>query len=333
MTKIRVGINGFGRIGRYVTRLCINHPLIELVAINDKAHIETLVHLLKYDSVHGKLPYQCEIQEDTLLVNSKSIKFTQFASPSEIPWDEYKVDFVIESTGLFLSKEHAEMHLKAGAKKVILSAPSTTEEIPTIVLGVNENQLKSSDLIVSNASCTTNSAAPLIKVLKEICTIESAYITTVHSYTTDQRLHDSPHKDLRRARAAAQSIVPTTTGAAKAITRIFPDLKDHIGGCGMRVPVPDGSLTDITLIVKEEITVEKINASFEKAAQNELKGILEYTKDPIVSVDVLGNSHSSLFDSELTSVVGKMVKVVAWYDNEAGYSNRLINLIEYMNKL
>lgn len=333
MTKIRVGINGFGRIGRYVTRLCINHPLIELVAINDKAHIETLVHLLKYDSVHGKLPYQCEIQEDTLLVNSKSIKFTQFASPSEIPWDEYKVDFVIESTGLFLSKEHAEMHLKAGAKKVILSAPSTAEEIPTIVLGVNENQLKSSDLIVSNASCTTNSAAPLIKVLKEICTIESAYITTVHSYTTDQRLHDSPHKDLRRARAAAQSIVPTTTGAAKAITRIFPDLKDHIGGCGMRVPVPDGSLTDITLIVKEEITVEKINASFEKAAQNELKGILEYTKDPIVSVDVLGNSHSSLFDSELTSVVGKMVKVVAWYDNEAGYSNRLINLIEYMNKL
>lgn len=333
MTKIRVGINGFGRIGRYVTRLCINHPTIELVAINDKAPIDTLVHLLKYDSVHGKLPFHCEVKGNNLLVNSKSIKFTQFASPQEIPWDEYKVDFVIESTGLFLSKEHAEMHLKAGAKKVILSAPSTTEEIPTIVLGVNEHQLTNSDLVVSNASCTTNSAAPLIKVLKEICTIESAYITTVHSYTTDQRLHDSPHKDLRRARAAAQSIVPTTTGAAKAITRIFPDLKGHIGGCGMRVPVPDGSLTDITLIVKDEISVEKINASFEKAAQNELKGILEFTKDPIVSVDVLGNSHSSLFDSELTSVVGKMVKVVAWYDNEAGYSNRLINLIEFMNQL
>jgi glyceraldehyde 3-phosphate dehydrogenase len=333
MTKIRVGLNGFGRIGRYVTRLCINHPTIELVAINDKAPIETLVHLLKYDSVHGKLPFNCQIKGDTLLVNSKEIKFTQFSSPSEIPWKELDVDFVIESTGLFLSKEFAEMHIQAGAKKVILSAPSISEEIPTIVLGVNEKQLTKNDLIVSNASCTTNSAAPLIKVLKGICSIESAYITTVHSYTTDQRLHDSPHKDLRRARAAAQSIVPTTTGAAKAITRIFPDLKDHIGGCGMRVPVPDGSLTDITLIVKDEITVEEINSAFEKAANNELKGILEYTNDPIVSVDVLGNSHSSLFDSELTSVVGRMVKVVAWYDNEAGYSNRLVNLIEYMDQL
>lgn len=333
MTKIRVGINGFGRIGRYVTRLCIDHPSIELVAINDKAPIDTLVHLLKYDSVHGKLPFKCEVEGEFLFVNSKKIKFTQFSSPSEIPWKDLSVDFVIESTGLFLSKELAEMHLQSGAKKVILSAPSITEEIPTIVLGVNEKQLTKNDLIVSNASCTTNSAAPLIKVLKEICTIESAYITTVHSYTTDQRLHDSPHKDLRRARAAAQSIVPTTTGAAKAITRIFPDLKDHIGGCGMRVPVPDGSLTDITLIVKDEITVEEINSAFKSAAENQLKGILEYTKDPIVSVDVLGNSHSSLFDSELTSVVGKMVKVVAWYDNEAGYSNRLVDLIEYMNQL
>lgn len=327
--KIRVGVNGFGRIGRYFSRLALTHPQIELVLINDLAPIETLVHLLKYDSVHGRMNDTFEVKDQTLIFNkNRQIAFTQFKNPSEIPWEDNRVEIVIESTGLFLTKEAAEQHLKGGAKRVILSAPSKDDDILNVVMGVNDQLLTENHLIVSNASCTTNSAAPLIEVLKDFCDVEEAYITTIHSYTTDQRLHDSPHKDLRRARAAAQSIVPTTTGAAKAITRIFPELEGKMGGCGMRVPVPDGSLTDLTLIVKKNPpTVEKINQAFLDAANGRLKSIISYTDEPIVSVDILGDSHSCIFDSELTSVIGNMVKVVAWYDNEAGYSNRLIDLV------
>jgi glyceraldehyde 3-phosphate dehydrogenase len=332
--KIKIGVNGFGRIGRYFTRLCLNSEDIEVVVINDLAPIGTLAHLLKYDSVHGRMNEELVIEKDTLITEKgQRVLFTAYKSPAEIPWNELGVDIVVECTGLFLSVEKAGQHLQGGAKKVILSAPSEGDDILNIVMGVNDNRLAATDTIVSNASCTTNSAVPLIAVMRELCEIESAYITTVHSYTTDQRLHDSPHKDLRRARAAAQSIVPTTTGAAKALSRIFPELEGHIGGCGMRVPVPDGSLTDLTMIVRNPPSVDAINAAFKNAAEGSLKGYLRYTSDPIVSVDILGDSNSCIFDSELTSVVGNMVKVVGWYDNEAGYSNRLVDLVRKIGNL
>lgn len=325
--KIRVGLNGFGRIGRYFTRLALNHPEIELVLINDVAPIATLAHLLKYDSIHGVFQQPFEVHANELHVVAKPpITFTQFQDPTEIPWGTFGVDIVIEATGLFLTKEKATLHLQAGAKQVILSAPPVSDDVLTVVLGVNDNLITATEHIISNASCTTNSAAPLIQVMQQLRPIESAYITTIHSYTTDQRLHDSPHKDLRRARAAGQSIVPTSTGAAKALTRIFPNLKDKLGGCGMRVPVPDGSLTDLTMIMENPPSVDEINAAFLHVSQTSLQGILRYTSDPIVSVDILGDPHSCIFDSGLTSVIGNMVKVVAWYDNEAGYSNRLIDL-------
>jgi glyceraldehyde 3-phosphate dehydrogenase len=331
--KIKVGVNGFGRIGRYFTRLALDHPSVEIVAVNDLAPVETLAHLLKYDSVHGRMEDEFTIEGDKLSVKGSTIRFIQFKSPEDIPWKDLGVDIVIESTGLFLTKEKAELHLKGGAKKVILSAPSEGDGIVNVVMGVNDDVLKPDDLIVSNASCTTNSAAPLVKVLRDMSAIESAYITTIHSYTTDQRLHDSPHKDLRRARAAAQSIVPTTTGAAKAIARIFPELQGKFGGAGMRVPVPDGSLTDLTVIMRNPPTAEEVNEAFKKAAEGDLKKYLQYTSDPIVSVDILGNPNSCIFDSELTSVIGNMVKVVGWYDNEAGYSNRLIDLAIKLDSL
>lgn len=327
--RIRVGVNGFGRIGRYFSRLALANPYIELVAVNDLAPIGTLVHLLKYDSVHGRMHDGLEISGNQLIYNqTQQITFLQYKSPGEIPWGDLGVDVVIESTGLFLTSEAASAHLKSGAKRVILSAPSVGDDILNVVLGVNDHLITDEHTIISNASCTTNSVAPMVAVLKEFCDIEEAYITTIHSYTTDQRLHDSPHKDLRRARAAAQSIVPTSTGAAKAITRIFPELEGKMGGCGMRVPVPDGSLTDLTVIVrKNPPTVEQINTAFLEASNTDLKGILRYTNDPIVSVDILGDPNSCIFDSELTSVIGNMVKVVGWYDNEAGFSNRLIDLV------
>lgn len=333
--KVRVGVNGFGRIGRYFTRLCLDRTDIEIVVVNDLAPIGTLTHLLKYDSIHGRIHHELTVNGDVLSTsNGKNIRFTQFKSPADIPWGDLGVDIVVESTGLFLSREKAEQHLLGGAKRVILSAPSDGEDILNIVMGVNDNRLTKDETIVSNASCTTNSAAPLIAVMRELCEIESAYITTIHSYTTDQRLHDSPHKDLRRARAAALSIVPTSTGAAKALSRIFPELDGSIGGCGMRVPVPDGSLTDLTMIVRNPPSVEAINAAFLEAGTNgPLKNYLRYTSDPIVSVDIVGDANSCIFDSELTSVVGNMVKVVGWYDNEAGYSNRLVDLAVKMGNL
>jgi len=323
-----IGVNGFGRIGRYFTRMTLESSTIDVAVVNDLADINTLAHLFKYDSVHGRLKYAFEVKEDKLVFeNGKVIQFISERNPEEIQWAELGVEIVLESTGIFRTEELARKHLVGGAKKVILSAPPKGGDVRTIVLGVNDYLLQDTDLVVSNASCTTNSAAPMLKVMMDICEIESAFITTVHSYTSDQRLHDAPHSDLRRARAAAESIVPTTTGAAKALAKIFPELDGKIGGCGIRVPVPDGSLTDLTLIVNNPPSEEVIKAAMEKAASGELKGILEYTNDPIVSVDIQGNPHSCLFDAQLTSVVGNMVKIMGWYDNEAGYSNRLVDLV------
>ena len=324
-----IGVNGFGRIGRCFTRLSLNNPLVDVAVVNDLADVKSLAHLLKYDSVHGGLKENFKIVDNSICFeNGKIIHFVQEKDPSNIPWEKYGVEYVLESTGLFLTREKASLHLnRPGVKKVILSAPANDEDIKTVVIGVNDNILEDSDLIISNASCTTNSAAPMIEVIRKLTHIESAYITTIHSYTTDQRLHDSPHKDLRRARSAALSIVPTSTGAAKALTKIFPELDGHFGGCGMRVPVPDGSLTDLTLIVSNPPTVEEINKAFKEASQTYLKNILSYTEDPIVSVDIVCNASSVIFDSDLTHVIGNMVKLVGWYDNEAGYSNRLIDLV------
>lgn len=330
--KIRIAINGFGRIGRNLFRLLINHPSIEVVAINDLADNKTMSHLLKYDSVHGKLNDAISFDDNHLIFNQSKIAFLHEKDISKINWQPYAIDFVIESTGKFKTKPQLQHHINNGAKRVILSVPPEDNEIKTVVLGVNESILDGSETIVSNASCTTNNAAPMIKIIKELCGLDKAFITTVHSYTTDQSLHDQPHKDLRRARGAAQSIIPTTTGAAKALTKIFPEYEGKIGGGGIRVPVPDGSLTDITCYVDRDITEKEINEAFKKASENGLRGILEYTEDSIVSIDVLGNTHSCLFDAQLTVVLGRMVKVVGWYDNEIGYSSRLIDLILYLSK-
>ena len=330
--KTRIAINGFGRIGRNLFRLLLNHPNIEVVAINDIADNKTMAHLLKYDSIHGVLQNKITFTENSILVDNNEYLFFQENEISKLNWKKLNIDFVVEATGKYKTLDEINEHIISGAKKVILSAPAEIENIKTVVLGVNENILDGTETIVSNASCTTNNAAPMIKVLQELCGIEQAYITTVHSYTTDQSLHDQPHKDLRRARGASQSIVPTTTGAAKALTKIFPQLKGKIGGCGIRVPVPNGSLTDLTLNVIREVSIEEINSAFKKASENELKGILDYTEDPIVSVDIVGNRNSCLFDAQLTSVIDKMVKVVGWYDNEIGYSSRIIDLISYIQK-
>jgi glyceraldehyde 3-phosphate dehydrogenase len=331
--KTRIAINGFGRIGRVFLRAVLNNPNIEVVAINDLASAHTMSHLFKYDSIHGVFDGDVQITDDSLIINNHSINFFSSSKIEDISWQKYNIDIVVECTGLFKDRKSASAHLNSGAKKVIISAPPTDDSIKTIVVGINDHLIDNKDNILSNASCTTNSAAPLIQLINANFAIESAYITTIHSYTTDQRLHDSPHIDLRRARAGSTSIVPTTTGAAKALTKIFPDLSDRIGGCGIRVPVPDGSLTDITCIVEKETTVDEINDLFNKASSVSLNGILSYIEDPIVSVDVLGNTHSCVFDSKLTSVIGKMVKVVGWYDNETGYSNRLIDLIEKISNV
>lgn len=328
MKKIKVAINGFGRIGRVSFRLMLERENIEVVAINDLTDSKTLAHLLKYDSVHGRIAADVTCEEKSIIVNGRKVQIFAEKDPSNLPWKNLDIDVVLESTGFFLNKESAGKHIAAGAKKVIVSAPPTTDEIKTVVLGINDEILKPDDVIISNASCTTNCAAPMIQVLDANWGLEDGYITTVHSYTGDQRLHDAPHKDLRRARAAALSIVPTSTGAAKAITKIFPHLKGKLGGCGMRVPVPDGSLTDITCVLTKPVTVAEINAAFKKASETYLKGILEYTEDPIVSVDIVGNPHSCVYDAEFTSVVGNLVKVIGWYDNEYGYSSRVCDLIE-----
>lgn len=319
---MKVAINGFGRIGRYTLKMMLKKKDIEVVAINDLTDTKTLAHLFKYDSIHGKFDGEVSAESSSIIINGKVIPVFAQKDPATLPWKDLGVDIVIESTGLFRTHEKASAHIQAGAKRVIISSPADGDDVKSVVMGVNEHILDGSETVISNASCTTNNAAPMIKVVEELCDAQSGFITTVHSYTSDQKLHDSPHKDLRRARAAAENIIPTSTGAAKAITKIFPDLEGKIGGAGIRVPVKNGSVTDITLIVKNPKTVEEINAAFKNASENELKGILEYTEDPIVSSDIIGNPNSCIYDAELTTVIGNMVKVVGWYDNEAGYSNR-----------
>lgn len=326
--KMKVAINGFGRIGRTVLKLLLEKPSIEVVAINDLTDTHTLAHLFKYDSVHRNFKGIVSADQEHIILNNKAIKVFAEKDPVNLPWKGLDIDLVIESTGKFLTKELASKHLMAGAKQVLLSAPSPDKEISTIVLGVNDEIANWDDEIISNASCTTNNVAAMVKVLDDHWEIKEGYITTVHSMTGDQNLHDAPHRDLRRARAASSSIIPTTTGAAKAITNIFPLLEGKLGGAGIRVPVLNGSLTDFTCILKKQPeSVEQINQAFKSASETTLKNILEYTEDPIVSVDILDNPHSCIFDAQLTSIVGGMVKVVGWYDNEYGYSSRLADLV------
>lgn len=321
----RIAINGFGRIGRITFRNLLEMDDVEIVAINDLTDNHTLAHLLKYDSVQGKFPGEVSSDDQFLYVNGKKIHALAERDPSKLPWGEHQIDVVIESTGRFTDPATAGTHLQAGAKKVVISAPAKGD-IPTVVLGVNDHIIAPEHHIYSNASCTTNCLAPMVKVLDDAFGIESGFMTTVHAYTADQRLQDAPHEDLRRARAAAVSIVPTSTGAAKAVALVLPHLKGKLNGTAMRVPVPTGSVTDFTAIVKQTVTVEQINAAFAAAAAGSLQGILEYCTDPIVSADIVGSKYSCIFDAELTMVQGNMVKVVGWYDNEAGYSARLADL-------
>ena len=330
---MKIAINGFGRIGRVFLRSVLDNNNVEVVAINDLTDTATLAHLFKYDSVHGGFKGTVDFDDDNLIINQNKIRVFAEKDPSLLPWKELGIDLVIESTGKFASRQGAEQHLKAGAKQVIISAPSTDRDVPTVVLGVNDGMVDLTSPVLSNASCTTNNVATMVKVLDDNWGIIDGYITTVHSMTGDQNLHDAPHKDLRRARAASASIIPTTTGAAKAITNIFPHLQGKLGGAGIRVPVLNGSLTDFTCSLKTTPTVDEINAAFFKATQNGMKDILEYTEDPIVSVDILDNPHSCIFDSKLTSVVGGLVKVVGWYDNEMGYSSRLADLVNKISLL
>ena len=330
---MRVAINGFGRIGRIFLRNVLTKPNIQVVAINDLGDTQTLAHLFKYDSVHRGFKGIVTADKEYLFIHDQKIRVLSEREPSLLPWKEMDIDLVIESTGKFITRQGAEQHLAAGAKQVIISAPSADRNVPTVVLGVNDDSIDLHSPILSNASCTTNNVAVMVKILDDNWGIIDGYITTVHSMTGDQNLHDAPHKDLRRARAASGSIIPTSTGAAKAITSIFPHLNGKLGGAGIRVPVLNGSLTDFTCSLKKLPTVQEINAAFKQAADGPMKDILEYTEDPIVSTDILGNPHSCIFDALLTSVVGGLVKVVGWYDNEMGYSSRLVDLADKISKL
>ena len=328
---VKVAINGFGRIGRNFFRACYGNEDIEIVGINDLTDAYTLAHLLKYDSVHGRFDGTVKAKENSIEVGGKEIQITSIKNPEELPWKDLDVDIVIEATGIFRDRENAGKHLKAGAKKVIISAPGKNPDI-TVVLGVNEDKYNPKEHnIISNASCTTNCLAPVVKVLNEEFGIEKGYMITVHAYTNDQRILDLPHKDLRRARAAAVNIIPTTTGAAKAVGEVLPEMKGKLDGSARRVPVADGSLVDLTVVLNKETTAEEINKKMKEAAEGSLKGILEYTEDPIVSQDIVGNPHSSIFDALSTKVIGgNLAHIVAWYDNEWGYSNRLKDLVLYI---
>lgn len=326
--SIKVGINGFGRIGRLVLKAGINCKDLEFVAVNDITDAKTLALLLKYDSVHGRFPGKVEATADSIVVDGKQIKVLAEKDPANLPWKALGVDVVIESTGKFTKKAEIAKHLEAGAKKVILTVPSKDEIDATIVIGVNDADLKPEHQIVSNASCTTNCLAPVAKVLHETFGIKRGWMTTIHAYTNDQRILDQPHKDLRRARSAATSLIPTTTGAARAVGKVIPALKGKLDGIAMRAPVPDGSVVDLVVELNKNATVEEINAAMKAAAEGPLKGILEYCEDPIVSVDVIGNPASSIFDSLSTLVMdGNLVKILSWYDNEWGYSKRVVDLI------
>uniref|UniRef100_UPI00404793E1 type I glyceraldehyde-3-phosphate dehydrogenase n=1 Tax=Algoriphagus sp. TaxID=1872435 RepID=UPI00404793E1 len=329
---LRVAINGFGRIGRYTAKLLLHRSDFKLVAINDLAEPKAIAHLLKYDSVHGKSESNISLSEDFLQVDNQKVVLFSESNPENLPWKDLQIDLVFECTGRFTLKKDAQKHLQAGAKKVIISAPSQENTIPMVVLGVNDHTLSGLETIVSNASCTTNCLAPLVKVLDENFGIIQGFASTVHSYTNDQNLHDAPHKDLRRARAAAYSIIPTTTNAGNALDRVVPSLAGKIEASAMRVPVPDGSLTDLIVTVSREVTASEVNEAFKKAAKTNLKGYLEIEADPIVSMDILGNTHSAILDEALTSTKGNLVKVVAWYDNESGYANRLVELAKKIAK-
>ena len=328
---IRVGINGFGRIGRMVFRAALEHPEIQIVAINDITDASTLAHLLKYDSTHRRFPKTVSVKDDTLTVGKAQVKVLAERDPARLPWKDLDVEIVLESTGIFRKRDDCQKHIDAGAKKVLLSVPPKGDVDSIIVLGVNDDTLRPEDKVVSNASCTTNCLAPMAKVLHEAFTIEWGLMTTVHAYTADQRLVDAPHSDLRRARSAAVSIVPTTTGAAKAVGKVIPDLSGKLDGMAMRVPVQDGSVTDLVAMTKKEVSVDAINRVMAKAAESTHKGIIEYCEDPVVSVDIIGNPHSSIFDSQLTMTMGpNLFKVVSWYDNEWGYSKRCVDLFMRM---
>ena len=331
---VKVGINGFGRIGRIVFRQMVENSNFEIVAINDITDTKTLGALLKYDSVHGKFKGTVEVTENSLIVNGKEIKVFAEKDPGKLPWKDLGVELVIESTGVFTSKEKVTPHLNAGAKKVIITAPAKGEVDATIVMGVNDNILTPEMTVISNASCTTNSIAPVIKILNDNLKIKKGLLTTVHSYTNDQRVLDLPHKDLRRARAAALNIIPTTTGAAKAVGLVIPELKGKLDGIALRVPTPDGSISDLTVEVEKSTTIEEVNQMIKKATENELKGILGYNEDPIVSSDIVGSTFAGIFDATLTNVVdGNLVKVCAWYDNENGYSAMVVKLAEKLAKM
>jgi glyceraldehyde 3-phosphate dehydrogenase len=327
MSKIKVGINGFGRIGRLVVRALLHNDKVEIVKINDLTDNKTLAHLFKYDSVHGKFEGSVSADDAFLHINDHKIICSAEKDPANLAWGQAGVDIVIECTGRFTDREKANLHLQAGAKKVIISAPAKGEDA-TVVLGVNEEILRPDMQVISNASCTTNCLAPMAKVLDDNWGIESGYMTTIHAYTADQNLQDAPHKDLRRARAAAYSIVPTSTGAAKAVGIVLPHLKGKLDGVAMRVPIPDGSLTDLTVVLKKPATSEEINAAMKAASEGPMKGILEYCTDPIVSIDIVRNPHSCIFDALSTASMGTLVKVVGWYDNEWGYSCRIADLVQ-----
>lgn len=323
---MKVAINGFGRIGRHAFKFLLQKPGVEVVAINDLTDNATLAHLLKYDSVHGRFPGTVSHDDKHLIINGTPIRIYAERDPKALPWGDLGVDVVLESTGFFTSDEKAAMHIQAGAKKVVISAPATGN-LKTIVLGVNDDILDGTETVLSNASCTTNCLAPMVKILDETFGIQEGFMTTIHAYTSDQNLQDAPHKDLRRARAAAYSIVPTSTGAAKAVGLVMPHLAGKLNGNAMRVPIPDGSVTDFTVNLKKPATVAEINAAMKAASEGSLKGIMEYTEDEIVSIDIVGNAHSCIFDSKLTQVIGNTAKVVGWYDNETGYSARVADLI------
>lgn len=324
---VKVAINGFGRIGRLVLKAGIDDKDIEWVAINDLTDPKTLAYLLKYDSVHGRFQGKVEAGDDHITVKGKKIKILSEKDPSKLPWKELGVDVVVESTGRFRKKEDAEMHLSAGASNVIISAPGKGD-IPSVVLGVNSDKAKG-PTVIDNASCTTNCLVPVVHVLEQEFGLEKGLMTTIHGYTNDQRILDFPHSDLRRARAAAVNMIPTSTGAAKATGKVIPDMKGKLDGMAIRVPVPDGSLVDLVCVLKKDVTVEEVNAAMKKYAEGEMKGVLEYTEDPIVSTDIIGNPHSSIFDAGATMVTGgNLVKVLSWYDNEWGYSNRVVDLIK-----
>ena len=332
MKKIKVAINGFGRIGRSTAKLMLQNESIEIVAINDLTDNGTLCNLFKYDSVHGKFHGTVTSDDNSITINGNKITVSSERNPELLPWKSLDVDVVIESTGHFRTSELANKHIIAGAKKVILSAPAKSGNIKTVVMGVNESILDGSETIVSNASCTTNCAAPMIKIIDELCEIQHGFLSTIHSYTSIQNLHDGPHKDLRRGRAATLSIIPTTTGAATAVTKIFTHLEGKMVGSANRVPVPNGSLTELVLTVKNNKSVEDINTAFKKAAENDLKNILDYNIDPIVSIDIVGNESSCIFDSTLTQTLENTIKVGGWYDNEIGYSSRLVDLVVFVSK-